>query len=307
MFVNDTITRTDIKEKIFEAKNTLTVANLSDYANLHGVGGHDHARKSGIFTSITDYSEQAKSSNNGKALTVGAMVSPVEFGKIKAVCEFNLGEISIDESDVSKSIGLIQYLAQAVRVIVMFLLALAEGIGTVAGYITTGKLTVKDIPEQTLEVCKKARKKIKDGYTESCSKTVYGIPLYKDYNFSQQRVNPYTRFPDGSVKVSTIQIQRTQYKEQNGALVQQKKPWNVRISTFHALPKNQPNGTVSYIGSSVRESQTVNFVLDDDTFYEFCNNIEHFVNIWEIANCVSLVQNGLKAKAATNAATNYEN
>lgn len=298
---NDMISQVWGKEKVLEARNTLTVAYPEDYAMLQGCGGQDHARTSGIYTCITDISQSAKQKNNGTSPTVGATVPTSVFIKAKAVAEYNLGDIVLDEGAVAASIGDIGMIGNLLYFLFCAVFAVVQSIGLTAGNFLTGKMSVKDLPQAVLDTAKAARDTMNKANPNRAAGRI-PIPVYKDWDYSQTRVNSYKQFNDGTVAVTVLNISRKQYQDMgNGQPAQkQEKPWTVHVSKFRARPQVQQNGTVSYQYNTKCDETVARIKLSDDQMFDFCHRIEHFENLWEITECGNLVHNGVMAKLAGN-------
>lgn len=293
-YVSDTIAQVWATEKCLEARNTLNIAYPCDYAMLQGAGGENHARVSGIYTCITDISQKAKQQNKGISPTIGATVPTVEFTKAKKIAEFNLGTTHLDDGDITKGFNAIGAIAAYVYAIFAMLVKIVTSVGVTAGNIITGRPV--DIPSIICNSAKEARKILADN-----SKQVYGmervdVPVYKDWEYSQNRVNTYKKYPDGRVSVAVLSISRKQYQMINGSEVRQNKPWSVYVSNFRAFPVEQKNGTVSYNGSSKADEMAARIKLDDEQMFDFCNKIEHFETVWELTHCCGLLREGLRLK-----------
>lgn len=295
-YVSDTISQVWASEKVLEARNTLTTANLDDYAMLQGCGGQDHARVSGIYTCITDISQNAKQQNRGTAPTIGATVPTAIFSKAKTVAEFNLGNIHLEEGEITNGFNAIGSVAAYAYAIFAMFVGLITGIGIAAGNLIIGKISRADIPRVVCDIAKKARETLQDKCKQVYSMSKVDIPVYKDWEYSQNRVNTYKMLPDGRAAVTVLNISRKQYQLINNADTRQNKPWTVYVSSFRAFPVEQKNGTVSYNGASKADETSARIKLDDEQMYDFCHRVEHFETIWEITNCCGLVRDGLRLK-----------
>ena len=69
--ISATITKTNGRNKVIDFRDNLVIANTKDYANIHGVGGKDHAPNSTIRCTICDYTK-GKGENS---VTVSANVA----------------------------------------------------------------------------------------------------------------------------------------------------------------------------------------------------------------------------------------
>lgn len=85
--VSTIIAKVNGRNKVLDFRDGLVVANINDYAMLHGCGGEGHAPSSVIKVYLCDYS----AGTGSKSRTVSASISPVLCEQILEVCKHNVG------------------------------------------------------------------------------------------------------------------------------------------------------------------------------------------------------------------------
>lgn len=279
-FLSNKIAGAAMKGKFVDFNDALVPADVKDYANLHGIGGKDHAPISGIRITITDYSQ-----GTGDASKSVSAHAPREiFGEMLAICLRNAGTDHM--SGVVKSIArnqkrqnaILQQIANICR----------TNIGVLMGKIDSQDNAVQTWFDELKETLKKCFKSREDNELPS---------NWTDYTYHQDRVNVYQNI-NGFVPVKTLDITRRNLREKDGNTDVSKNPWTISISSFLAKPKEHANGTVSYISSTIKDRTDAFIYLSDNDMYRCCYNVEHYIKIWEMAVCIPIVRLGLQEQEA---------
>lgn len=273
---SDVIARADAKGKILDFRNALVPSHPEHYAMMQGIGGREYAPLSTIMVAITDYSKGTGESSR----FVKANVLPEVLEMVRHICVKNLGEtvIPMQQGDWSRASSMMQKVD-----------GIYSGVGNTVSTVSEG-LTDATPGKTISEKLKKVMAKI---IAPKEPVVLFKAPQSVDYHYRQERVNIYSKeFNEGGyVNVSTLEFTRTGYvpedvKNKNDQVIMKKGdakklPWTVRISNFKALPKEQENGTVSYVSSSVKEKQDVFINLSDEAMFSCCYRVDRFVTVWE--------------------------
>lgn len=295
--LNDTIARIWGPSKCLEARNGLTTAYLTDYAMLQGCGGRDHARTSGIYVVITDSTPEAKNRNNGTGVVVGATVPTKAFAVAKDVAEFNLGTVTVDEGDITTGLNALGGISACTGAVFAGLRVAIAGLKTITQQIAAG--TAKNgLSAAYAQMVGEVQNTFESNAVQRFGVRRLGIPVYKDWNYSQTRVNTYKRFPDGRVAASTLSFARQQYQNIGGQEQAQKKPWTVYITSSRVFPNPHQNGTVSIKPGSEVDKSSVFMKLDDEQMFDFCRQVCRFEEVWSVTTGWGLISEALRTKSS---------
>lgn len=307
-FINDTIARLWGKDKCLEARNMLTQAYLEDYAQLQGTGGKDHARSSGIYMVITDSTNEAKQRNGGKGLVVGATVPTDVFALAKSVAEYNLGTLTVDRGELTNAMNILGGVSAASYALYAAFKAGVIGLGTVAKNVVGGSLRRENVPSALAAVADDVMNVLQQNSVQTFMVNRLPIPVYKDWEYSQTRVNTYKHFPDGRVACTTLSMTRKKYQMIGGQEQEQKKPWTVYITSSRVFPNPHQNGTVSVKPGSEVDKSVAFVKMDDAQMYNFARQVCRFEDVWSVTTGWPLISEALQIKqnnAANNNAAGY--
>lgn len=292
IFYTGLIAQVASQDKFLEFMDGMTVAYPVDYAMLQGAVGNSHAPNSGIRVSISSHSEGSANAH------VSALVPTYVFDQIKQVCISNLGSTDVRGDELVSAVNGIGRIYLGLNIL------LKEAKNAMAGAVTgnadSGTLTLA-----LGKAIKKALLKL-NGVTEDKTKDD-SVPLYKklsinsqsDYKYSQVRVKNSKGGADAHVPCNTLSIKRAAFiTDSQGKEVEMRQPWSVCISKFEAKPKVHSNGTVSYDAASVRNKQSLSFMLSDDDMYRVAYSVEHFVAQWERAHLSEFMDGEAQTKFA---------
>ncbi len=281
--ISDIIYTVGGKNKFFDMRNALNLAYVEDYAQIHGLGGGKHAPNSGITLSITDYGDKSASK------FVTANVSPYIIDKMLAVCQQNAGNRVGGETDLAAALSTMN--AKLDRIFAGLLNGAARAV-TACGNIVKQRGHEKGPIADFGQVMKAARDGLAD---KEADIKQFGVRNgYTEFTFHQDKVNVYRKDPKaGFVFVTVIDIARRQYNDKGDL---RKYPWAIQIKNLWAPPIEQPNGTTAYSAGNARDVVEAFIQISDDDMHHCCWAADHFIRVWENANAIPLVVEGLKRR-----------
>lgn len=288
--ISDIIYTVGGKNKFFDMRNSLNLAYVEDYAMIHGCGGGKHATNSGIMLSITDYSEGGGNGDSGKGSKfVFANISPYIVDKMLAVCQQNAGQRIGAEADIAAALSTIN--AKVDRVFAGLLSGTAKAV-TACGNLVNKKGHEKGPMADFGQVLLAARNSFADKEAEIKQ---FGVRSgYTEFMFHQDKVNVYRKDPnDGFVFVTVVDIARKQYNDKGDL---RKYPWVIQIKNLWAPPIEQANGTTAYSAANARDTVEAFIQISDDDMHHCCWAADHFIRVWENANAIPLVLEGLQKR-----------
>lgn len=295
--VSDVIVNAASANKFLDFKDSLNPANQEDYAMLHGAGGKDHAMISTITALITDYS----AGTGAASVSVKANLPPHIFDVIKTACEANMTKQSVPVDGfwgfIMDACAIAQQTYNEVTGLAKAVPLFFKGIINAAATAVTG-----GEKDKALAYLGKAAKYAKEEAEKRGEAAVRNplldtgcaaLPVYKDYFYSQTRVNSYKKLPDGKVPVSTCTISRESRKK-GGSLATL--PWSVAIRNFNAFPRVSAKGTTAYDSKTISDKQEAFISLSDEDMHRCCYAVSHYIAVFENAVCIPTVRNGLVAR-----------
>lgn len=296
------ITKAAAKGKFLDFKDGLVAAKDEDYAMLHGAGGKDHAPISVIQLCITDYSK----GTGEAAVFVRASVQPHILAIVRDVCAQNLGMAKVSVKDgfgsfLSNAVVKVYASVQKCLLCGRAFAKLINGFMNACAYAITGKDKTAETVWQKFGASLKDAKAVLSQNPDmevAIPDTPDGlVPLgvLVDYNYHQERVNVYSKTPDGLVSVSTCDIMRAG-RRQGGAA--SKLPWTVKIANFKSQPVAQQTGGTAYNPQVIQDKTEAFIMLSDQDMYRCCYAVEHYVSTWENSICIPMVRNGVLQREA---------
>lgn len=278
--LSNLITKVHGRDKVVSLHDALIPALPKDYANIHGVGGKDHAPVSGIKLILCDYSK-----GTGEAsVTVSVNLDPTLFPRMAHIAESNIGEYLAPIDGVwSKTVAT----HNMQRSMLNTMLNLIQGSVAVLAAAVKGEKTALAGFGRLLADNKQSLKEERGGQEE-----MLRIPFTRDFQHTQTRVNSYKVGQDGFCPVSVLTIQRQGWY--NGQA--RKLPWTIKASNFEARMKQSDKGTTSYDGTSVRNKQEAFIQISDEDWYRACTAVSRFVNVWELSVGPAAVKKAIKIK-----------
>lgn len=289
--VSTIIAKVNGRNKVLDFRDGLVVANVNDYAMLHGCGGEGHAPSSVIKVYLCDYS----AGTGSKSRTVSANISPVLCEQIFEVCKRNVGvqvipdnfalftEQRMTNKKMARTADMCHYALQGTRKIFDRYAERAK---------ENDAPTTAAVLEGISSYFKKALERAAAEPASPEREPFMNLPLHADFHYSQDRVHNYHSKTGGGniAPVQKLEIWHTTYRKQ-GDLGNY--PWTVRITNGKAKVKTQPNGATTYDASSMTDVEMAFIPVSDADMFRAMSRINHYVNVWETAIAVDVVKQGL--------------
>lgn len=282
--VNTVICRADAKNKVFDMRDGLNLAYPEDYAMIHGTGGAKHASVSGITLTITDYSE----GTGDRSKFAHANIPPFLVDQMLSVCRQNAGTRVDGSGYLANALSLMN--SKLDKLVVTSLTFFSKAVSA-CGSILKGKGHEAGPFADFGKVLKETR----DVLATDGDVTAFAVGSgYTDYAYHQERVNMYRKDPkDGYVFVSVVDIARKQFSDKGEP---RRLTWQVKIKNLWAQPREMTNGTTAYNSGTARDVVETFIQISDDDMYRCCYAVDHFVRVWENANGIPLVLDGLQRR-----------
>lgn len=289
--VSTIIAKVNGRNKVLDFRDGLVVANVNDYAMLHGCGGEGHAPSSVIKVYLCDYS----AGTGSKSRTVSANISPTLCEQIFEVCKRNVGtQVIPDDFAFFKEQRMTN--KKMARTADMCHCAMQGAQKLFERY--AGKAKENDAPgtAAVLEVLSSYFKKaLERAAAEPASpkrEPYMDLPLHADFHYSQDRVHNYHSKTGGGniAPVQKLEINHFTYRKEGDL---GKYPWTVKITNGKAKVKTQSNGATTYDASSMTDVQMAFIMISDSDMFRAMSRINHYVNVWETAIAVDIVKQGL--------------
>lgn len=289
--VSTIIAKVNGRNKVLDFRDGLVVANVNDYAMLHGCGGEGHAPSSVIKVYLCDYS----SGTGSMSRTVSANISTVLCEQIFEVCKRNIGaqiipddfgfftEQRMSNKKMSRMADMCHCALQGSQIILdRFIEKSKEG--------DSPKMAA--VAERLSYYLKKALERAAAEPASPEREPYMGLPQHMDFNYSQDRVHNYQSKTGGGniAPVQKLEIWHTTYRKQGDLSTY---PWTVRITNGKARVVSQPTGGTTYDASSMTDVEKAFIQISDADMFRAMSRINHYVNVWENAIAVDVVRQGL--------------
>lgn len=292
--VNTIIAKTNGKDKVIDFRDCLNLANLEDYAMMHGIGGAKHARTSVIQLTICDYT----AGKGELSKTVSANISPATCEKLFEVCKRNIGTLIIDNNlppfveqrDHNKKQNKI---ADMQFEVLQHILKLAKAISKSAKEKQIPGVEV--IADSLISMLTKSKKRVLAPEEDTQSPASLEIPCHCDINYVQDRVHSNKTGADGYAPVQRLTITHRTYR-QDGKLSTY--PWMVKVVNGEAFVKVSDIGATTFDTKTLRDTTEAFIMVSDDDMFRCMNSVLHCIGVWENLSCIPLIKEGLKKRQA---------
>jgi len=291
----NTITKTTGKDKVIDFRDCLTVANLDDYANVHGAGGKDKAPISVIKAYLCDYTA---GTGENSSYTVHASLSPELCAQLLEICKNNIGTQVIDPalSILAEQRAVNQKLTtgadmnfgilnNVLKILDRIVSADEEGKGTPAAAAVAKGLS---------GLLTKTRDKVL-APANPVNKAPILIPRHMDFNYKQDRVHAFGKdITEGKiVPVQQMQIYHQTFRK-GGQLSNY--PWTIKIIEAKAPVHIQPTGATSFSSSAMTDTKEAFIQISDMDMYRMMSQICRYVSVWENTIAANMVKQGWERK-----------
>lgn len=273
--------------KFLEFANNLTVANIDDYAQLTGRGGQNHAPNAVIQLIIT---------TKGKP-KVFANLEPYYFEMLREVALRNLGDNYIGTGETTALLSRFNF---SIEICSKLLNSIHGGLCAVRN-LCRGFYKGQSVRDSMTALGCELKNVMTSIESQSSDVSIQnlGLSTYSTWETKKPitRVNIYSVDSMGYAECKELTIRRQQYREVRGVRQESKEPWYFEIRNFKAKPL-PPSQGIGYMANTVlQDSVKTAFInVNDEDMLEACSHILSFIRVWEIANCVGLVQQGCENK-----------
>jgi len=288
------------KGKFIDFNDNLILAKVNDYANIHGVGGKDHAPNSTINVVICDYSKIEKDANGESksgTTTVSANVAPYIFEEILEICKKNV--VSPNSLVLTTAMNLWTDIGNKVNQVHtnvrklggLFELTANKCMLACGHAIKKGSNPLMEFGKGLKELKAEIHNFNEKPFGEtSLNSAATKLDLSYDWVYTQDKVNVY-RAKNGMVPVSVVSITYAGYRP-NGET--SKLPWTVKVTNFDAPMTSNANGTSSYDGRQTINKKEAFIYLSNNDMWRCASQVCHYVDKWEMAYGIPLIKEGRK-------------
>lgn len=262
--ISSTIAKVNGRNKVIDFRDNLMPATLEDYANLHGVGGKNHAANSTIRCTICDYSK----GKGDESVTVGANIAIDAIYKVYLAAKKQIIQPTQDNRQTITADGLTA------------LNKVYAGLKNVYTSVNQGKTIDVKIISQLGNLTATGLKSIE--------KTDCG-----NFAHQQEKVDIYRKKTDGSAPVSKLVITRQGIRSDGQV---SRYPWYIKITNGTAPVIFQESGATTYDAKKLSIKGEAFINVSDADMFRMMQRIVSYIRVWENTVCIPLVQRGLQQR-----------
>lgn len=284
--------------RVIDFRDKLFVAPVEAYARIHPAKGDQDLN---IYPSLIQV--WLTNSGNGKKISVKCNISPMLPYEWLEVCKQSFGYTVIPmyrkermnngkEVMMENSVGsLVKSIKACSRIGRAFLYLIEDRIDSLYSRIDNN--TASDSPEEY---------QMQIGALEKSSKALRSKDLHQqyalrfkrkfDYSFTETKVNTYKE-TNGYVPVAVLTVEHFSILNKKGG-EESRYPWNINIKNFEAKKKVKSRGLTAYDPKTIRNEKMAYIRLSDEAMYQLMMRVTKFIEIWEMANVVPVVREGVQ-------------
>lgn len=307
--ISDVITRTHGKDRVIDFRDGLEPAQPEQYAAMHQVGGKKNGKNypSVIKIFLCDFS----GGTGERSITVSANIEPTLCYEWLEVCKMNLGCVVVPYYEKGQSKGgtsgrgdltanqfkkirdeisaancMAGSFSLVLKSIIFWLKDLVLGRlpqGSRESYMGLGS-RLKTVMERETQIVE---------YQQGKKETALTLARGIDYTYVQDKVNVYRQGQEGYAPVSRLLVSRKSFRSDGDAATY---PWTVKITTGEALVVEKEDGATTYRADTMRNRQEAYIYLSDRDFFRMMVRITRYIEIWEDAFCIPVINNGINQK-----------
>lgn len=307
-YISSKIYKINGKNKVVDFSSRLTVANVEDYANVHGCGGKNHAPNSTIALTICDFSNGTgeKSVTASYNLDVEDMtllyhaaidsrLHLLTMPALNAMLQFVNGALASLEGWKNNA-PVVAVPANEITLAGTTLSAAiqtgsAEKIGAAGNAVLNSLRTwiAKNQHQQTVVSYQEIVG------VQNALASVLNISQNPAFEYVREKNNPYRKDSKGFVPVSKVYIAYSQFRKDGQ---ESRYPWFIQIENFDAPLIVQKNGSSTHDAGKATNRKVININLSADDFAAAMVAVDRFVRLWEMANALPNIRAGQKAAEA---------
>lgn len=249
-------------KKAIDFNDHLVSSTFSDYANVHGCGGSNHAPNSTIGVVICD---STKGTGNN-SVTVKYRIEARDIAILhQAAVHARLGLLKPDISQQTDYLNSIDNLLNRWKMIQPN----ADGSRTV--------------PRKDLIAM--------DQIVKNALVTINATPGIPVFSYTREKNNPYAADASGYVPVSKIIINYSPISKDG---TPSRYPWYICISNFSAPLIRKQNGATTHNSKAAKNFQTAFVNLSADDFASVMESISSYIQLWEMSRSLPIIQKALR-------------
>lgn len=286
--LNGIIAKANGRDKVIDFRDGLVLADIDDYAMIHGVGGKHHTMNSVIKIGLCDYT----AGTGSKSKTVFASITPDICEQLFEVCKQNLGTTVYDNSfpalkeQRTANRKMMKFADMGVDVLMKVVTILTRA--TTAADKGTAPSAV-EVAKGLNKLLSKTQERVmaKENYEDpACLTTLRRV----DFQYTQDRVHSKKMGADGYAPVQRLQIFHQTYRK-DGNLSNY--PWTVKITNCEAKVFTKNTGATTFDSSSMRNTSDAFIQISDADMFRMMYRVTHYIAVWEYTQGTMLVMNGL--------------
>lgn len=235
------------KNKVVDFTSKLIMANVTDFANIHGCGGKGHAGNSTIGITLCDYTN----GKGDKSITVKYSIDVEDIDILyNAAMSARLGQLKPDPNIVTSWIDNAQSLLNSWKC------------------IPPSPDNSRSIPNQALNAM---------ANTLNSAKATANTVIGPYFTYAKEKNNPYAE-KNNIVPCSKIVISYSPYRKDGSPSLY---PWYIEIENFDAPLKKSENGATIHNSAHATNKKKAFINLSGDDFCAAMVAIKRFVALWE--------------------------
>ena len=255
-FISMKIWNVNGKDKVVDFSSRLIKAREQDFANIHGIGGSDHAANSTICITICDYTKGTGENSTTVKFAVDVEAMPMLY---QAAMEARLGKLTIASPEREKH-------STALLNTVQFSLQKMRNWLKIQAYPDNSR----PVPGAEIEEIGKALSDAVSAMNSAPQGIISAFPPY-----SKQKNNPYCTFQMNGATFAPVSNLNISYDPSRNY------PWTIHIANCDAPINKKANGANTHDPSKAINKQEAFISLSADDFCEAMVAVERFVRLWE--------------------------
>ena len=283
----------------------LSVAQVQDFANVHGCGGKGHAANSTVCVTICDYSK----GKGDKSVTTSFNLEVEQMDVLyQAAMDARLGKLAASSDAVRNAAMIVlndlcRWEAASMQnpvAAVPVSEVTASGM-TVSNAVKSNNATeIQTASNVVLNDLRRWQGNVKrypmaavPMQEVSAAKNSLGAALNTGgvpYEYSAEKNDPYKKNNQGFVPVGKVYIAYIPTR-QDGSV--SRYPWLIRIENFDAPLTTRQNGASSHDASKAINKKMASINLSADDFAFAMVAVKRYIRLWEIAMALPVIRKAL--------------
>lgn len=253
------------KDKVLDLSARLHRAFVTDFANIHGIGGKDHAPNSTMEATICDFSK----GTGEKSVSVKFRLEVEDICLLKtAITDACTGKLTGNNTSALQVAcnNALQQLRQWYQ-------------------IQPFQDDSRPIPEAWINQI---------GQSLAAALNASGKPSGPVFTYKREKNNPYQE-QNGLVPISLIEISYSPYRPDGS---ESRNPWFIKIENFKAPLIRQANGATSHNSNQATDKKMAFINVSSENLLALMVSAERFIRLWEMHFGLPLLKEAYGAIAA---------